>query len=67
MNSATDQMESAAKSVASYLECDYQAAATICQAAVFNDVAEDISRIADALEILAEIAKAKFGSAGVQP
>jgi hypothetical protein len=61
VNSETDEMENAAKSVALYLECDYQAAATICQAAVLNDVAEDISRIADALETLSEIAKANFG------
>lgn len=61
MNSDSSQMENAVKSVSQYLECDYIAAATICQAAVLNDTAEDISRIADALETLAEIAKAKFG------
>jgi hypothetical protein len=61
VNSETDEMENAVKSVAGYLECDYAAAATVCQAAVLNDVAEDISRIADALETLSEIAKANFG------
>ncbi len=61
MNSTTNEMENAVKYVADCLLCDYQAAATICQAAVLNDVAEDISRIADALETLSEIAKANFG------
>jgi hypothetical protein len=61
MNSQTDEMENAVKSVAGYLECDYAAAATVCQAAILNDAWGDISRIADALETLAGIAKANFG------
>lgn len=64
MNSQTDQMENAVKSVAGYLECDYAAAAIICQAAILNDVAGDISRIADALETLSVVALENFGRRG---
>jgi hypothetical protein len=61
MNSETDEMESAVKSVACYLECDYTSAAIICQAAVLNDLAADISRIADSLnELLSEVAKSNL-------
>ena len=61
MNSDTSEMESAVKSVAGYLECDYTAAATICQAAVLNDLASDISRIADSLDaLLSEVAKSNL-------
>jgi|688.fasta_scaffold1126972_2 hypothetical protein len=61
MNSDTSEMENAAKSVACYLECDYTAAAIICQAAVLNDLAADISRIADSLDaLLSEVAKSNL-------
>ena len=61
MNSETDEMENAVKSVAGYLECDYTAAAIICQAAVLNDLAADISRIADSLDaLLSEVAKSNL-------
>lgn len=61
MNSETNEMENAVKSVAGYLECEYTAAAIICQAAVLNDLAADISRIADNLEsLLSEVAKSNL-------
>jgi hypothetical protein len=58
MNSETHEMENAVKSVAGYLECDYVAAAVVCQAAILNDLAADISRIADALEIFSTCVRA---------
>lgn len=61
MNSETDEMESAVKSVAGYLECDYTATAIICQAAVLDTLTQDISRIADSLDaLLSEVAKSNL-------
>ena len=61
MNSETDEMENCVKYVSSCLECDYATAAVICQAAVLNDLAADISRIADNLEsLLSEVAKSNL-------
>ena len=61
MNSETSEMENCVKYVSSCLECDYSTAAIICQGAILNDLAADISRIADNLESwLSEVAKSNL-------